>query len=255
MSYKITRRDFIKSATLSTVVAASAPAIAAPGSANEKLNIAIIGPGGQGNYSYQNVKRENVVAMADVDSVRAGEAFAQMDPSRRFTDYRVLFDKMHKEIDAVVVATPDHMHYHPAITALQLDKHLYLEKPMAHNVWEIRKITELAKQKGLATQLGTQRHTNPNMHRITELIQAGAIGDITEVHSWVGSDRGLVPRLKEPQKVPATLDYDLWLGPVEHVPYDSKITPYGWRFWWDFGILPRQKTNGANSFPLVFPVG
>jgi predicted dehydrogenase len=106
---------------------------------------------------------------------------------------------------------------------------------MAHNVWEARKLTELAASKGLATQLGMQRHTKDNMHRVTELIRAGTIGDVTEVHSWVSSSRGMVPRLTEPQTIPDTLDYDLWLGPVEHRPYDSKITPYGWRFWWDFG--------------------
>jgi len=235
MSHKITRRDFIRVSTLSAAVAAGVPAIAAPGSANEKLDIAIIGVGGQGNYSYENVRHENVVALVDVDSVRAGEAFAQFDPARRFTDFRRMFDKMHQSIDAVVVATPDHTHFHPARTALELDKHLYLEKPMAHNVWEARQLTELAAQKGLATQLGMQRHVKDNMHRVTELVKAGAIGDVTEVHSWVSSDRGMRPRLTEPQVVPATLDYDLWLGPVEHRPYDSKITPYGWRFWWDFG--------------------
>jgi predicted dehydrogenase len=235
MSYKITRRDFIKSATLSATVAMSGPALAAPGSANEKLDIAIIGVGGQGNFSYENLRRENIVAMADVDSVKAGKPFARMKSSQRFTDYRHMLDKMHKSIDAVVVATPDHTHFHPAYMAMDLGKHLYLEKPMAHNVWEIRKLTELAASKGLATQLGMQRHVKENMHRITELIQAGAIGDVTEVHTWVNSDRGMVPRLKEPQTVPATLDYELWLGPVEHKPYDSKITPYGWRFWWDFG--------------------
>ncbi len=235
MSRTITRRNFIKSAAIGAAALRTGPAFAASGSANEKLDIAIIGLGGQGNYSYQNVRQENIVAVADVDSVRAGKAFERFDASQRFTDYRRMLDKMHNSIDAVVVATPDHTHFHPAYMAMDLGKHLYLEKPMAHNVWEVRKLTELAAHKGVATQLGMQRHVKDNMHRVTELIQAGAIGDVTEVHSWVDSDRGMFPRLKEQQSIPSTLDYDLWLGPVEHRPYDPEITPYGWRFWWDFG--------------------
>jgi predicted dehydrogenase len=235
MSNSITRRDFIKSATISVTVAAVGPAIAQPGSANERLDVAIVGVGGQGGYSYGNLRNENIVAIADVDAERAGKPFAEMDSSHRFTDFRVMLDQVQNDIDAVVVATPDHTHFHPASMAMELGKHVYLEKPMAHNVWEVRTLTELAARNGLATQLGMQRHVKDNMHRVTELIQAGAIGDVTEVHSWVSSERGMVPRLEEPQTVPGTLDYDLWLGPVEYQPYDSKITPYGWRFWWDFG--------------------
>ncbi|MBI1319462.1 MAG: gfo/Idh/MocA family oxidoreductase [Candidatus Hydrogenedens sp.] len=220
---------------MSAAAAYAGPSIAQPGSANEKLNIAIVGVGGQGAYSYENVRRENIVAIADVDSVRAGRPLERMKPEQRFTDYRRMLDKLQNDIDAVVVATPDHSHFHPAYMAMDLGKHLYLEKPMAHTVWEIRKLTELAAHKGVATQLGMQRHTKDNMHRVSELIRAGAIGDVTEVHSWVSSERGMYPRLTEPQTVPDTLDYDLWLGPVESKPYDSKITPYGWRFWWDFG--------------------
>lgn len=225
----------MKTAALSVAAMKTGPALAATRSANEKLNIAIIGVGGQGTYSFNAVRRENLVAVADVDTVRAGKPLESFPEKARFTDYRVMLDKMEKDIDAVVVATPDHTHFHPAYMAMDMNKHLYLEKPMAHNVWEIRKLTEIAARNGLATQLGMQRHVKDNMHRVTELVQSGALGDITEVHSWVSSDRGMYPRLTEPQTIPATLDYDLWLGPVEHKPYDSKITPYGWRFWWDFG--------------------
>ncbi len=235
MRRTLTRRDFMKAAAFSVAAMKTGPAIAAPGSANEKLNIAIVGVGGQGAYSYGNVRKENIIAIADVDSVRAGRPFARMDASGQFTDYRRMLDKLHNELDAVVVATPDHTHFHPSYMAMDYGLHLYLEKPMAHNVWEIRKLTELAEHKGVATQLGMQRHVKDNMHRVTELVQSGAIGEVTEVHSWVNSERGMYPRQEEPQTVPATLDYDLWLGPVEHTPYDSKITPYGWRFWWDFG--------------------
>jgi len=209
--------------------------MAATGSANEKLDMAIIGVGGQGTYSYRNVQKENMVAVADVDFERAGVPYTRFEKSAQFTDYRRMLDKMHKSLDAVVVATPDHTHFHPAYTAMDMGLHLYLEKPMAHNVWEIRKLTEIAAEKGLATQLGMQRHTHGPMHRISELIQTRAIGDITEVHSWVDSDRGMFPNNKAPNGIPKTLDYDLWLGPVKHKPYAPNVTPYGWRFLWDFG--------------------
>ncbi|MFP6597990.1 MAG: hypothetical protein VCC01_11085, partial [Candidatus Hydrogenedentota bacterium] len=110
-------------------------------------------------------------------------------------------------------------------TAMDMGLHLYLEKPMAHNVWEIRKLTEIAAEKGLATQLGMQRHTHGPMHRISELIQTRAIGDITEVHSWVDSERGMFPNNKAPNGIPKTLDYDLWLGPVKHKPYAPMSPP------------------------------
>ena len=235
MAYKITRRAFVKSAALSVAAMKTGPAFAQSRNANEKLNVAIVGVGGQGTYSYNNVRRENLVAVADVDLVRAGKPYERFPKAGQFMDYRVMFDKMHKESDAVVVATPDHTHFHPGYMAMDLGKHLYLEKPMAHNVWEIRKLTEIAERNGLATQLGMQRHVKDNMHRVTELIQAGALGDITEVHSWVSSERGMFPNDPAPDGIPSTLDYDLWIGPAKLMEYAPNVTPYGWRFLWDYG--------------------
>lgn len=231
----VSRRTFLHSAALSLTALQTRSVFAKSISANDKLNIAIIGVGGQGLANFKAVRRENIVAVCDVDLERAGPAYRHFEKSKQFTDYRRMLDKMHASIDAVVISTPDHSHFHPAIMALNMGKHVYLEKPLAHSVWETRTITELAKSKGLATQLGAQRHAIPNMSRIVELIQTGAIGKVTEVHSWVNSERGMVPRVEETKAVPATLDYDLWLGPVEYRPYDPNITPYGWRFWWDFG--------------------
>ncbi len=235
MAPKISRRNFLRTAALGVAAMKTGPAIARTRSANEKLNVAIVGTGGQGGSNVKGMLKENLVAVCDVDFERAGPGFRHFEKSRRFTDFRVMLDKMHNEIDAVVVSTPDHTHFHPAYMAMDLDKHLYLEKPLAHSVWEVRKLTELAARKGVATQLGAQRHTKPNMHRVVELIQSGAIGQVSEVYSWVSSDRGMRPRKPETTPVPDTLDYDLWLGPVEFKPYDPEITPYGWRFWWDFG--------------------
>lgn len=236
MSKPITRRNFLKAtAAFSIASLKTGPAFARTRNANEKLDVALIGTGGQGGANYNGLQHENIVAMCDVDSVRAGKAFGEFDSQRKFTDFRKMFDKLHNSFDAVAISTPDHMHFHPAYTALDLGKHVYLEKPLAHSVWEVRTLTDLAAKQGLATQLGSQRHVKSNMHRVVELIQSGAIGDVIEAHSWVSSSRGMVPRQTTPQSIPATLDYEQWLGPVEHVDYDSKITPYGWRFWWDFG--------------------
>jgi predicted dehydrogenase len=232
MSKNITRRSFVKSTAAFSV---ASPAIAKTRNPNEKLNVALIGLGGQGNFQYNGLKGENIIAMCDVDSVRAGKNFAEFDSKAKFTDYREMFDKMHKSIDAVAISTPDHSHFHPAYIAMDLDKHVYLEKPLAHSVWEVRTLTKKAQENNLVTQLGSQRHAKSNMHRVVELIQSGAIGDVSEVHSWVSSSRGMKPRLTEPQTIPNTLDYELWLGPAKNTPYDSQITPYGWRFWWDYG--------------------
>jgi len=134
-----------------------------------------------------------------------------------------MFDKMEKDIDAVVVSTPDHTHFNSSMIAMSLGKHLYCEKPMAHNVWQVRKMTELAAKNNLATQLGVQRHTIGNVHRVVELIRAGAIGKVTEVHSWVGGNRGMPSIPKDKQKVPAHLNWDVWLGPAPERDYNKPI--------------------------------
>lgn len=204
-------------------------------SANEKLNVAVIGVGGQGRSNLNAVANQNVVALCDVDQQRAGDAFERIPQARKFEDFRRMFDQMSAEIDAVVVSTPDHTHFHPCLAALQLGKHLYCEKPMAHSVWEVRTMTRLAAEKGVATQLGVQRHTIKNIHRIVELIQGGAIGEVRECHCWINGERGMPAVPTEFPPVPAHLNWDLWLGPAAERPYSPEYCPYNWRFWWDFG--------------------
>ncbi|MEZ6091471.1 MAG: Gfo/Idh/MocA family oxidoreductase [Pirellulaceae bacterium] len=204
-------------------------------SANELLNIACIGIGGRGSANVGGVSSQNLVALCDVDQQRAGKVFEKYGKAEAFTDYRKMFDKLEKQIDAVVVSTPDHTHFHPSIAAMQRGKHLYCEKPMAHNVWEVRQMAKLAAKQKVATQLGCQRHTLSNMHRSVELIQAGAIGNVSEVHCWVGGDRGMPSVPNEFPKVPEGIQWDVWLGPATPRPYHSTYCPYGWRFWWDFG--------------------
>ena len=204
-------------------------------SPNEKLNIAVIGCGGRGAANLNGLSSQNIVALCDVDSQRAGGAYKKHPKARAFHDYRKMFDAMGNDIDAVAVSTPDHTHFHPSMIAMELGKHLYCEKPMAHAIDQVRRMTRTASEKGIATQLGVQRHTIKNVHRVVELIKSHAIGRIVEVHSWVSGDRGMPKIPTEKPNVPASLKWDLWLGQGRERPYHPSIAPYGWRFWWDYG--------------------
>ncbi len=237
MTLRINRRRAIKTAAAGIAMyhGAAARTTFADESPNEKLNIACIGVGGRGSANVGGVKSQNLVAFADVDDKRAGKAYENHPKTKRFRDYRKLLDGVGKDLDAIVISTPDHTHFHPAYAAMQLGLHVYLEKPLAHNVWETRTLTDLARKNNLATQLGAQRHAMTNMHRVVELVQSGAVGTVTEVHSWIGGSRGMPDLPKDNPPVPESLDYDLWLGPAEYRPYHPSFCPYGWRFWWDFG--------------------
>ena len=211
-------------------------------SPNEKLNVAFIGIGGRGSANLKGVgKTENVVGLCDVDDKRAGGWYEKYPNAKKYFDFRIMLEEMEKSIDAVVVSTPDHMHFHPAMMALGMGKHLYCEKPLAHNVWEIRQITDTARRQRVATQLGNQRHAYDNMRRVVELIRSGAIGTVTEAYSWVGGDRGMPAIPKKPAPVPVSLKWDLWIGPAKFRPYATNekgqgaLAPYNWRFWWDYG--------------------
>jgi len=204
-------------------------------SPNEKLNIACIGVGGRGAANVKELAGQNLLAFADVDDQRAAKTYEQFPQVKRFRDYRRMLDELHGKLDAVAISTPDHMHFHPAYMAMQYGLHVYQEKPLAHNVWETRTLCELARQKKLATQLGVQRRVGANMHRIVELIQKGAIGEVREVHSWMSGSRGMPDVPQDQPPVPASLDWDLWIGPAKQRPYHPSICPYGWRFWWNYG--------------------
>lgn len=239
MQKRISRRDILRKSTGFGVglwlVGSSVRTRA--GSAGDKLNLAFVGIGGQGKTNLKALAEanQNIVALCDVDDERAGNAYGQYPWAKKHYDFRRMLEEEEKLIDAVVISTPDHTHVHPAIMAMRMGKHVYCEKPMAHSVWEVRAMTELAAAKRLATQLGVQRHANENIHRVVELVKSGAIGEVREVHSWIGGDRGMPAMPKEFPPVPPHLKWDLWLGPAEARPYSSSYCPYTWRFWWDFG--------------------
>jgi len=237
----INRRQFVGSLAISTAGAVAGRAWAAPESrsANGKLNIAVIGCGGQGAGNLAAVAGENIVALCDVDQKRAAAAFAKFPRAKKYRDFRKMLDQLQHQIDAVVVSTPDHTHAPAAAMALKMEKHCYCEKPLAHSIYEARVVAELAAKKNIATQLGTQMHASDNYRRAVELVTCGAIGPVGEVHVWCGKDRRASSRSKKPQAVPAHLDWDLWLGPVRFRPYDPCYVPAQWRWWWDFanGLL------------------
>ena len=231
------RRQFIKnSAVIAGGVWVGSPASNASNrSANEKLNIACIGVGGRGSANVGGVSSENIIAMCDVDESKAGKRFQEFNKAGKFKDYRVMFDKLGNEIDAVVISTPDHTHFHPARQAMMEGKHVYCEKPLAHSAWEIRQLTKIAEKMDVATQLGNQRHANAGMARAVEAVQSGMVGDIKEVYCAVSGSRGMPPMPKEFPSIPSHLDWDLWQGPVVQRKYAPDYVPYKWRFWWDYG--------------------
>jgi len=204
-------------------------------SAGEKLNVACIGVGGRGGANVGGVSGENMVAVCDVDEKRAGANFTKFPKAKKYQDFRKMLDEMDKSIDAVVISTPDHTHFHAARQAMLMGKHVYCEKPLAHSAWECRELTKLAKKMDVATQLGNQRHAYGGMRRIVEAVRGGVIGEIKEVYCFIGGSRGMPAVPTEFPAVPAHLNWDLWLGPAKARPYSPAYCPYNWRFWWDFG--------------------
>ncbi|HEV3167230.1 MAG TPA: Gfo/Idh/MocA family oxidoreductase, partial [Isosphaeraceae bacterium] len=235
------RRRFLTSvgATGAAVGLWGVPAFARMRSVADKLNLAVIGCGGQGAENLSKVSGENIVALCDVDEERAGESFEKHPKARRFRDYRKLLDAMHAEIDAVVVTTPDHMHAPISLAAMELGKHVYCEKPLTWGIEEARRMGRVAREKRLATQMGTQGMAGNGSRAGIEILRSGVIGEVTELHVWTdrpadwwpqGIDR---PQDREP--VPSSLDWDLWLGVAPKRPYNSAYCPFVWRGWKDFG--------------------
>lgn len=238
MAAQIRRRSFLRS---TLAVGASATFTAAswariPG-ALDRLNIGAIGVGGRGAGDLAAVASENIVALCDVDQQRLGAASQKHPQAKTWADYRQLLEQ--DNLDAVVVATPDHHHASATLRALNRGLHVYCEKPLTHTVEEARLIRDVAAKSGLATQMGTQNHEHPGYLRLVELLRSGAIGDVTEVH--VITDRPGrwwpqgVARPNETPATPETLNWDLWLGPSADRPYHPTYVPFRWRGWWDFG--------------------
>ena len=239
-STRMNRRDLLKTTSMgvaalsggvwSQLAAAQSPA------ASGKLNIACVGTANQASFSVNGVRGENIVALCDIDKNYLDRAKEQFPSAKTYADYREMIEAEAGNIDAVTVAIADHNHAPASIRAIRAGKHVYCEKPLTHTVQESRILAEAAKQMGVATQLGTQIHAGDNYRRVVEIIQSGAIGDVNEVHVWVGKGWGGGERPAGGQEPPATLSWDLWLGPAPERPYvPGRYHPAQWRRWWDFG--------------------
>lgn len=237
---RVTRRRFIKTTAGTAAAFTIVPSYAVSGlghvAPSDKLNIAGIGIGGKGKVNLQNMVDQNIVALCDVDWDYAMPVFQQYPKAKRFKDFREMLDQQ-KDIDAVVVATPDHTHAIAAVTAMRAGKHVYVQKPLTHSVSEARLLTETAIKTGVVTQMGNEGHSDDSVYEVAEIIQSGILGDIREAHAW--TNRPIWPQgLERPaqaEKIPATLDWELFLGPAAFRPYHSAYTPWSWRAWWDFG--------------------
>lgn len=244
MHKDLSRRELLQHATLAAGLTAlggvwTEGAAKASRSPNEKLYTAHIGVGGQGASDLAQISADptvTVVALCDVDDARAADSFSKFPKARKYKDFRKLLEES-KDIDAVVVTIPDHMHAPAAVMAMKHGKHVYCQKPLAHSVAETRRMQEVARQEKVVTQMGTQGH--PTYARLVEIIQSGAIGPVHEVHVQTDRPAGWWPqgieRPTEAQPVPATLDWDLWQGVARPRPYNSAYLPFVWRGWWDYG--------------------
>jgi predicted dehydrogenase len=236
------RRTFLKTSAL------AAGALALPrfsiaqsaGSPNGKIGIAVVGAGGMGGYAVTQAAAERFVAICDVDDQRACKAYEAHPEVPRFKDFRVMLDRLHKQIDAVAISTPDHTHFAIAMAAMELGKHVFVQKPLAHNIWQVRTLRKAARHYGVITQMGNQGHTFEGMRRIKEWVAAGAIGDVSEVVTW--TDRPNTPWFVPPTSfppptscAPSDLDWDLWQGPVAWREYSRAYVPIQWRGWWEYG--------------------
>ncbi len=242
----LSRRDLLKGAastaallTLPPHLRAQTESIRTPRKIDpgEKLNIACVGCGGKGATDVREVSSENIVALCDVDWSRA-KGIAQAFPDvPRFQDYRVMLREMDERIDAVTVTVPDHMHYPIAKLAIEMGKHVYVQKPLTHTVWEARQLAELARKHKVATQMGNQGQAEEGVRVLGEYLSDGAIGAVREVQVW--TNRPIWPqgveRPKEKPPVPGTLDWDLWLGVAPERSYHPAYHPFKWRGWHAFG--------------------
>jgi predicted dehydrogenase len=253
---KVSRRHFLYGSLLAGAIPrtgfGSMPSLKALGyqSPNEKLNIASIGAGGRPLGVLNGMAGENIVALADVDWNRAAQGFKTYEKAARFKDFRQMLDKMRAGIDAVVIGTPDHTHAVAALACMQRGKHVYVEKPLTRTAWESRLLTEAAAKYKVATQMGNQGYSHDATRVASEIIWAGEIGEVAEVHAWrsrASWPQGMAMQaVPAPEPVPDTLDWDLWLGPAAERPFtgggeryrgqeNGFYLPFNWRGHKDFG--------------------
>jgi predicted dehydrogenase len=254
----LTRRHFLRATGTAIVGVSIVPRHVLAGSGqtppSERLDIAGIGVGGQGAGDIDAVASgNNIVALCDVDLAHSAATFKKYPAAKPYRDFRKMLEEMDKQIDAVVVATPDHFHAVAAIAAIRRGKHVYCEKPLAHSIYEVRQLMKAAQKHKVVTQLGNQGHSFESCRLLCEWIWDGAIGKVHTIHagcSAVNSGIDQLPKLSEQHTTPETLDWDLWLGPAQWRPYHPVYLPGAWRGWVPFG----NGTVGDWTCHVVDPV-
>lgn len=238
------RRSFIKNAAIaSSIVFVPRHVLGGVGftAPSDQLNIAAIGAGGKGASDIKNASvngRERVVALCDVDFNGSAKRSVDNFPSaKRYADYREMLDK-EKDIDAVTISTPDHVHGPAASYAMDRGVHVYVQKPMTHNIQEARLLTQMARDKKIVTQMGNQGGSNPLLNMVQGWIDSDKIGKVSKVQVWTNRPvwpQGIPFPKPEPSKKPDDLNWDLWLGPADYIPFTPNLHPFNWRGWWDYG--------------------
>lgn len=242
MSHQPTRRDVLKTsafAALGAGVLTTASAAKRP-SPNDRIRFAMIGVGGRGGAHLKPAfEHGDIVALCDIDAETRSKAMLNYPDAATFSDFRRMFDSMAKDIDAVVVATPDHTHAPAAAMALHLGKHVYCEKPLTRSIWEARELAGLARTARTMTQMGNQGTAGDDLRKVAALLKAGKLGAVKEIHCWTNRAGGWWPQgVDRPAggtPIPHTIDWDLWLGPSPRRDYAPGYHPFAWRGWWDFG--------------------
>ncbi len=246
MKHPVTRRQFLQTASVAALATGLFPRrlAAATGPARfknlvtggRKLRVACIGVGGKGYSDSMACLGEEIVALCDVDFSRGLRSFSELPLVPRYRDFRQMLTELGDRIDAVTVSTPDHMHFPAALMAIELGKHVYVQKPLTHTIEEARQLKAAARQAGVVTQMGNQGHANEGTRLTKEWLDAGVIGPVREVHLW--TNRPIWPQgvpLPAAQDVPATLDWNLWQGAAPVRGYSGDLMPFKWRGFWDYG--------------------
>lgn len=252
MNDQSSRREFLKGGAIAgagVFIAASAD-IARGYPANEKLNIGTVGAGGRASGDIGACSSENIVALTDVDDDNARGTYKRFPKARKYADFREMLEKEEKNIDAVIVACPDHIHGVASLKAMRMKKHVYCEKPLTQNVYEAKLMQRAAIENKVQTQMGNQGTASDGLRGGAEIVQSGGIGKVREVHIWTNrpvwpqateailKHKGVYAALRgkgEAARLRSTLAWDLWLGPAPWRPYDPIYAPFKWRGWQDFG--------------------
>lgn len=238
------RREFIKNAAIASSIfivprhVLGGVGFVAP---SDQLNLAAIGAGGKGASDIANASvngRERVVALCDVDFSGSAKASVERFPkAKRYQDYREMLEK-EQDIDAVTISTPDHVHGPAASFAMERGIHVYVQKPMTHNIREARLLTEMARNNKIVSQMGNQGASNPLLNMVQNWVDSGKLGEISKVQVWTNRPvwpQGFAFPEPEPGKKPDELNWDLWLGPAREIPYTPNLHPFSWRGWWEYG--------------------